>query len=484
MSARERNMEKGSKTLRITAGELGSRDVWPLLRDMEEKGWLERLNLLDCGEGYSLEIEVRPEQDIELCERLVKDYLEGKTVLGDTPRTTRDVGREMIESQTVRVEQGKIDRLLALAGELIVSTNGLTHLVRRLEDLGLPVEMVREIKEYQSLLNRASWEIQDVIMEMRLMPVGFVFERFRRVVRELGQELGKKVQFKVLGDDVTIDRNVAAIIYEPLLHLIRNTLDHGLERSEERIRSGKPEEGELLLRAERKGEHVVIAVKDDGAGIDVEAVKSKAVSRGLITKEQAEKMGFNEALELIFIPGFSTKDEASTVSGRGVGMDVVRETVERLGGKVIVHSELGVGTEVALELPITMSITKVVLLDCGGLYGIPVGEVKEIVKVEASRLHSLKESEVVVLRGTIYPVFRLSRVLDSSVEGVDGNELTLIVLLAGVAVAVPKVLGEQDVVLKNLPTQLSHLKLFTGAAILGNGDIALILDTSIIGRMV
>ncbi|AOQ23014.1 Chemotaxis protein CheA [Moorella thermoacetica] len=477
-------MEKGSKTLRITAHELGSRDVWPLLREMEEKGWLGQINLLDYGEEYSLEIEVRAEQDIELSERLIKDYLEGKTVLGNTSRTARDMEREMVENQTVRVEQGKIDKLLALAGELIVSTNVLTHLVRRLEDLGLPVEMVREFKEYQSSLSRTSWGIQDVIMEMRLMPVGFVFERFRRLVRELGQELGKKVQFKVIGDEVTIDRNVAATIYEPLLHLVRNALDHGLERPEERIRSGKSEEGELLLKAERKGEHVVIAVKDDGAGIDTGVVKSKAVSRGLITQEQAERMGFNEALELIFAPGFSTKDEVSAVSGRGVGMDVVRETVERLGGKVMVSSELGVGTEIALELPISMSITKVVLLDCGGLYGIPVGEVKEIVKVEASRLHSLKESEVVVLRETIYPVVRLSRVLDASAEGVESDELTLIVLLAGVAVAVPKVLGEQDVVLKNLPPQLSHLKLFTGAAILGNGDIALILDTSIVGRMV
>ncbi|WP_406677741.1 chemotaxis protein CheA [Moorella sp. ACPs] len=477
-------MEKGSKTLRITAHELGSRDVWPLLREMEEKGWLEQINLLDYGEEYGLEIVVRSEQNIEPSERLIRDYLDGKTVVADTTRIARDMGREMVETKTVRVEQGKIDKLLALAGELIVSTNVLTHLIKRLEELGLPVEMVREFKEYQSALNRTSWGIQDVIMDMRLMPVGFVFERFRRVVRELGQELGKKVQFKVLGDEVTIDRNVAATIYEPLLHLVRNAIDHGLEGPEDRIRSGKPPEGELLLRAERKGEHVVITVKDDGTGIDAEVVKRKAVSRGLITEEQAEMMGFNEALELIFAPGFSTKDEASAVSGRGVGMDVVRETVERLGGKVKVRSEVGVGTEVALELPISLSITKVVLLDCGGLYGIPVGEVKEIVKVEASRLHSLKKSEVVVLRETIYPVVRLSRVLDTKVEGVESDELTLIVLLAGVAIAAPKVLGEQDVVLKNLPSQLYHLKLFTGAAILGNGDIALILDTSVVGRMV
>lgn len=477
-------MERNAKTLRIAAYELADRDAWPLLREMEEKGWLGQVSLLDYGGEYGLEIEIRAEEYIEPSERLVKNYLEGKTALGDTSRIARDAGREIIEAQTIRVEQGKIDKLLALAGELIVGTNGLTHLVKRLEDLGLPIEVVREFKEYQASLNRTSWGIQDIIMEMRLMPVGFVFERFRRVVRELGQELGKKVQFKVFGEEVTIDRNIAATIYEPLLHLVRNALDHGLEGPEERRRAGKPEEGELLLKAERKGEHVVIAVKDDGAGIDAEAVKRKAVSRGLITQEQAEKMGFNEALELIFAPGFSTKDEASAVSGRGVGMDVVRETVERLGGKVMVRSERGLGTEVALELPISMSITKVVLLECGGLYGIPVGEVKEIVKVEAYRLHSLKEREVVALRDTIYPVVRLSRLLDTSVEGVESEEFTLIVLLGGVAVAVPKVLGEQDVVLKNLPPQLSHLKLFTGAAVLGNGDIALILDTGVVGRMV
>ncbi|MDN5347532.1 MAG: two-component system, chemotaxis family, sensor kinase CheA [Clostridia bacterium] len=477
-------MEKGPKTLRITAQELAGRDAWPLLREMEEKGWLAQVSILDYGGDYGLEIEVRSEEYVAPSRQLVEDYLQGKSVLGDASRTARDAGREMGDTQTVRVEQSKIDKLLALTGELIVTTNGITHLLRRLEEVGLPVEILRQFKEYQASLSRMSWGIQDIIMEMRLMPIGFVFERFRRVIRELGQELGKKVQFKVSGEEVTIDRNVAATLYEPLLHLVRNALDHGLEGPEERIRSGKPEEGELLLKAERRGERVVITVKDDGAGIDAEAVKRKAVGGGLITQEQADRMGFEEALQLIFIPGFSTREEASQVSGRGVGMDVVRETVERLGGKVMLHSEQGAGTEVALELPISMSITKVVLLECGGLYGIPVGEVKEIVKVEAYRPHSLKDIEVVALRETVYPVVRLSRLLDTSAEGVESDELTLIVLLAGVAVAVPKVLGEQDVVLKNLPPQLSHLKLFTGAAVLGNGDIALILDSGVVGRMV
>jgi len=476
-------MQREGKTLRIAAQELARYDVWPLLKEMEERGWLGQVNLLDYGGEYGLEIEVGAEDYIEACERLARDYLEGKVALAEDSRIVREVGREISDTQTIKVDQSKIDRLLALAGELIVSTNGLTHLIKRLEELGLPIEVIREFKEYQALLSRTSWGIQDIVMEMRLMPVGFVFERFRRVVRDLGQELGKKVQFKIFGEEVTIDRNIAASIYEPLLHLIRNAIDHGLEAPEERIRAGKPEEGELILRAERKGERVVIVVKDDGAGIDAEAVKSKAVSRGLITEQQAKELSLEEAIELIFLPGFSTKDEATSVSGRGVGMDVVRETVERLGGRVLVYSEYGQGTEVSLELPVSMSITKVVLVRCGGLFGIPVGQVKEIVRIEAHRIHSVKDREVVTLRDPIYPVVRLSRTLKTEMEAWEGEELTLIVLLSGTAIAVPKILGEQDVVLKNLPSQFSHLRMFAGVAILGNGDIALILDAEVIGRM-
>lgn len=474
-------MEREGKTLRFAAQELARYDVWPLLKEMEERGWLSQVNLLDYGGEYGLEIEVGAEDYIEACERLARDYLEGKAALAEGSR----IGREIIDTQTIKVDQGKIDRLLALAGELIVGTNGLAHLIKRLEELGLPVEVIREFKEYQALLSRTSWGIQDIVMEMRLMPVGFVFERFRRVVRDLGQELGKKVQFKIFGEEVTIDRNIAASIYEPLLHLIRNAIDHGLETPEKRIRVGKTEEGELILRAERKGERVVIVVKDDGAGIDAEAVKSKAISQGLITERQAKELSFQEAIELIFLPGFSTKNEATSVSGRGVGMDVVRETVERLGGRVSIYSEYGQGTEISLELPVSMSITKVVLVRCGGLFGIPVGQVKEIVRVEPHKIHSVKEKEVIALRDTIYPVVRLSRTLKTEEEAEEeSEELTLIVLLSGTAIAVPKILGEQDVVLKNLPSQFSHLKMFAGAAILGNGDIALILDTEGIGRMI
>lgn len=477
-------MEKEGKTIRIDAHELRGRDAWPLLKEMEEKGWLSKVSLLSCGEEYGLEIELKSKEHAEHCEGLIEDFLAGKMALEEASPGNRDVAREITETQTIRIEQGKIDRLLGLAGELIIGTNGLAHLVKRLEELEIPVEVVREFKEYQALLNRTSWGIQDIIMDMRLMPVGFVFERFRRVVRELGQELGKKVQFKVQGEEVTIDRNVAATIYEPLLHLVRNALDHGLEGPEERRQAGKPEEGELLLKAERRGEQVVIVVRDDGAGIDAEAVKRKAVSRGLITQERADRMGFSEALELIFTPGFSTRDEVSSVSGRGVGMDVVREIVQRLGGKVTVRSEPGTGTEVALELPISVSITKVVLLECSGIYGIPVGEVKEIVKVEAAKIHSLKEAEVVALRETVYPVVRLSHLLGTGARQEENEEVTLVVLLSGVALAVPRVLGEQDVVLKNLPPELASLKLFSGAAVLGNGDIALILDTSCVGEVV
>lgn len=473
-------MKKEGKIIEFRDEELTSCDFWPLLREIEERNWLSRLTV-SRNEG-SFSIELASEDCVPAVVELAEAYLRGGATGLKAGAAGADAAHELPDTATVRIERETIDKLLSLTGELIVASNGIAHLARRLEGSGLPLEVVRQFKEYQNALNRVGWEIQDLVMEMRLMPVGLVFERFRRVVRELAQELGKKVRLSVQGEEVAVDRNVAATIYEPLLHLVRNAIDHGLERPEERARSGKQEEGELILRAERSGERVIIAVRDDGAGVDVEAVKRKAVAGGLIGQEEAEKMTETEALQLLFVPGFSTKDRVSQVSGRGVGMDVVRETVEGLGGRVVLTSERGSGTEVRMELPITMSITRVLLIEWrGNLYGIPVSEVKEIVRLPATRLHALKGREVVSLREGTCQVVRLSRLFgDTATDRAD--EVTLLVLLRGIAVVVPKVLGQEDVVLRSLPAQLAGTGLFSNAAVLGNGDIALVLDSGLLAK--
>ncbi|QGP90877.1 Histidine kinase-, DNA gyrase B-, and HSP90-like ATPase [Neomoorella glycerini] len=472
--------------LKLGPNELCGRDAWPLLYNLEQKGWLERIGLKSKG-GQIVEMEIilADEAPREEVRRFLDDFQRGAGGGPEETGTGIDIARSWSGAKTVRVEQEKINRLLSLAGELIINSNGLVYLIRRLENLGIPVEVIRELKDYQASLTRTSWGLQDTVMEMRLMPVGLVFERFRRVIRELGHDLGKKARLKTRGDKVTIDRNVAAAIYEPLLHLVRNALDHGLELPPERLAAGKEEEGEIELAAWKRGERVVITVKDDGRGIDEGALKSKALRLGLISEEQAGKMSYQEALELVFHPGFSTREVAGEISGRGVGMDVVRETVRGLGGKVSIWSQPGQGTETRLEIPVTMSVTKILLLECGGLYGIPVGEIKEIVRVKIDQIHHLKNKEVVALRDKLYPLLRLGRLLGSGEAGNrEADEMVLVVLLGGLTIEVGRIIGEQDVVLKNLPSQLAGISLFSGAAVLGSGEIALILNGGVLGGMV
>lgn len=475
----------GKPLLEFDLAQLEGKDLWPALVELERRGWLERIDVV--GEEDELKVKLLLKEGVpqsvirETVEALLQESLSGETErlkLGGTEQA-----REGVEAQTIRIEQSKIDKLLSLAGELIISSNGLMYLLHRLEEQGVSAEILRELKEHYSQVARTSWDIQDAVMEMRLMPVGLVFERFRRVVRELGQNLGKKVHLAVQGEEISVDRNVAAAIYDPLLHLVRNALDHGLEDPETRRFAGKPETGRLLLAASRRGERVIIQVVDDGRGVDIEAVKAKAISKGWLTEERAARLSSEEVFDFLFRPGFSTKEAASQVSGRGVGMDVVRDTVQSLGGRVSLKSHPGQGTEVTLELPVTMSITKVLLLEEGGLFGVPVGEIKEIVKVRGERIRRFKGKELVALRQEVYPVLRLSQVLGSlSFQEMEGkDEVTLVVLLNKMALAVRRLLGEQDVVLKNLPPEIAGAGIFSGAAILGSGDIALIIDVTALG---
>lgn len=470
-------------TLELDLARLQDRDLWPVLAELERRGWLEKIAVAAGDEDLRVKLLLKENVPQAAARETVEALLqEGDP--GETERVRRagtEQAREGVEAQTVRIEQSKIDKLLSLAGELIISSNGLMYLLRRLEDQGVSPEVLRELKEYYSRLARASWDIQDAVMEMRLMPVGLVFERFRRVVRELGHSLGKKVHLAVQGEEISVDRSVAAAIYDPLLHLVRNALDHGLEDPETRRLLGKPETGQLLLAASRRGERVIIQVADDGRGIDVETVKAKAISKGWLTEERAVRLTKEEVFDFIFRPGFSTKEVASQVSGRGVGMDVVRDTVQSLGGRISLSSEPGRGTEVTLELPVSMSITKVLLLEGGGLFGVPVGEIKEIVKVSHERIRRFKGKELVALREEVYPVIRLSNVLGLDVLQAAEEEVTLVVLLSGLALAVGKLVGEQDVVLKNLPPEIAGTGIFSGAAILGSGDIALIIDVTALG---
>jgi two-component system chemotaxis sensor kinase CheA len=315
-------------------------------------------------------------------------------------------------------------------------------------------------------------------MEMRLTPVAEVFNKFPRMVRELARKMGKEVEFVIEGADIEVDRTILDKLGDVLVHLLRNAIDHGIEPPEEREKLGKPRAGRLELIARRERSHVEIIVRDDGRGIDPEKVKRKAIERGLITPEQAAEMSDEEAINLIFLPGFSTKEQVTDVSGRGVGMDVVKDVVKSLNGSVSVHSEVGKGTTFVLKLPVSMAIIQALLIEVQNeVYAVPINNILESIEIKRENLKSIGGKEVIVLRGEIIPVIMLHELFNLPVP--DKEEFPALVVDLGaqkVAIGVDELLHKKDIVIKSLGKMLSHISRFAGATILGDGSVVLIIE--------
>ncbi|ABB15772.1 chemotaxis protein CheA [Carboxydothermus hydrogenoformans Z-2901] len=377
------------------------------------------------------------------------------------------------KSQALKISQELADKLLALAGELIIAKNSLPYLVKKLEMLG-QMEVARELKDKALYIDRLARDFQDSLMELRLLPVENIFKRFPRFVRDTAKQLNKQVNLVLKGEETKLEKDILEELYEPLLHLVRNSLDHGLEEIEERITGGKPATGLLELAAYSQGNKVIIEVKDDGRGINREKVLKKARENGLITAEEASRLRPEQVYELIFKPGFSTKDEVTDISGRGVGMDVVKQKVNALGGQVEVFSEEGKGTTIRLILPISMATTEVLKFTVGGkLFGIPLYTVRETVNVPVKEIKSFKQKPVVVIRNNVIPLVNLAKTL--GLKEKEQEEVKIIILHYGFALIVDDLQGKEEVIIKPLTGELSHLSLYEGASILGDGSILLIL---------
>jgi two-component system chemotaxis sensor kinase CheA len=383
-------------------------------------------------------------------------------------------------TKTLKVEQSKVDELMNLVGELIVVNNGLSYMVRKVEiKYGLS-ETTRELKERQVLLNRIGKDLQDIVMGLRLLPIRYIFDRFPRMIREISRKLNKKVRLVTEGEETQIDKNIVTALYDPMLHIIRNAIDHGIEEPEVRMKNGKPEEGTLVMSAQRIGDKVVVEVRDDGCGIDTDVIRAKAVEKGFISLEEAAGMKDDEALELLFLPGFSTSEGVTELSGRGVGMDVIRDTVKKLGGNVRVVSSVGTGTSVFMELPVTMVTSRVLLITMQGRrYALPLESVREMVKIKADDIRRMKGKEIVVIRQEIIPILRLREFMGlqgDTDKGYEFEEYPLVVLNSGMAVVVDEFVGEQEIIIRPLSEELSSATCFLGAAILGDGNIVLVLN--------
>jgi two-component system chemotaxis sensor kinase CheA len=385
-------------------------------------------------------------------------------------------------NRVLKVAQDKIDRLMDLIGEMVVAKNALPYVATRAETVFGQRELAREIKAQYSVINRIAEDMQHAIMQVRMMPVGTVFQRFGRLVRDLSKKLGKEVQLVVEGEDTEADKNVIEALADPLIHILRNSLDHGLELPAVRVAAGKPAMGTLRVSAHQEGDRVMLDIADDGAGIDTDRVRAKAVERGLIPEDRASSLSEQEAQQLIFLPGFSTADTISDLSGRGVGMDVVRSAVERINGTVTLESERGKGTTLRLALPLSMAVTNVMMIETGERrFGVPMDLIVETVRVPAEDIHNFKQSRTAVLRGRIVPLRAMNELLsvDTPQRLNEEGEHAVLVVRSGrenVGLIVDDFHGTSDIILKPLEGVLSGLTGFAGTALMGDGSVLMILN--------
>jgi two-component system chemotaxis sensor kinase CheA len=387
-------------------------------------------------------------------------------------------------SSTIRVDHEKLDHLMNLIGELIINRNRYSLIARRLEEGGQSVnvnEVAQSLSETTYAMARISDDLQDTIMKVRMVPVASVFSRFPRLVRDLSRKSGKEVDLVLEGDETELDKSVVEVIGDPLVHLIRNAVDHGVEPEAARIAAGKPAKGRVVLRAYHKGNSVAIEIEDDGKGIEPEKMREVAVRKGILNQEEARQLDDREAMELIFAPGFSSAETITDISGRGVGMDVVRTNIKNLKGSVNINSEVGKGTRFTLSLPLTLAIIDALMVNVSGeMYAIPLDAVSETTKIESGRLTDVKGRKAVTLRGEVLGIVELSEMLALPKSSEELPEVLSVVVIHDnerrLGLVVDRLLERQEIVIKPLGAYLGDLKGISGATIMGDGSVILILD--------
>jgi two-component system chemotaxis sensor kinase CheA len=387
---------------------------------------------------------------------------------------------ERLSPRTLRVDQEKIDALMTMVGELVVAKNSLPFLARRAEHhFGLR-ELGREIKDQYGVIDRIAQELQGAVMAVRMMPVGQVFQRFPRLVRDLSRKLGKEVDLVIEGEETEADKNVIESLFDPLLHMVRNSLDHGVETPQERAACGKTGVATVKLLARHEGDQVVIEVIDDGRGIDPEAIKRKAYERGLLDEAALASISDQDATMLVFAAGFSTAESVSDVSGRGVGMDVVRNAVEKAGGRIAMTSVKGLGTTVRLNLPLSMAVSRVMTVAVDGRqFGIPMDLIHGTVKVPLADVVRIKNSEAFVLRDRVVPLLRLAQLLELPPDAAGADDVSVVVVRIGgqtIGLGISAFGEGMEVILKPLEGLLANIVGFSGTAMLGDGRVLLVLD--------
>ena len=400
---------------------------------------------------------------------------DNNTQIQDSNANQNQNTKQQVSSKTVRVNIDRLDTLMNLVSELIIVKTQLEGLNVKTNEGG---NNYNDSVEY---LERITTSLHDAVMKVRMVPVETVFNRFPRMIRDISRKLGKDIELVMSGEETELDRTVIDEIGDPLIHLLRNAADHGLETTEERINIGKPRKGTIKLQAYQDGNSVVIEVEDDGKGININKIKSKAIEKGTLTKEEAATMSEHEAIELLFRPSFSMAEKISDLSGRGVGLDVVKSKITSLGGHVEVQTEFGKGSKFIVRLPLTLAIIQALMISIGNeKYAIPLSNIQNIEDVKKEDIKLVQKQEVIVVRDEIIPIIRLRNVLGLPEEK-DKDLMMGVIVKKGdkqVGFIIDSLIGQQEIVIKSLGKYLSGIDVIAGATILGNGEVALILDVN------
>ncbi|HWI40892.1 MAG TPA: chemotaxis protein CheA [Verrucomicrobiae bacterium] len=385
------------------------------------------------------------------------------------------------KSSTLKVNFVKLDDLLNLVGELVIHRTALQSLEARLQGALADRELFEQFTETSRLVGKSAGDLRDAIMKVRMLPVKSVFHRFTRLVRDLSRSHGKEVVLSFEGEETELDKTVIDEIAEPLLHLIRNAVDHGIESPPERVRAGKEPQGRIVLKAEHENNHIVITVEDDGRGIAPAQVAASAVAKGLIDEVQAASMSTQEALQLLFLPGFSTARAVTETSGRGIGLDVVKNIATSLNGVIEVRSVPGGGTGFVMKLPLTLAIISALMVEVAGeMFAIPLSAVQESVRVDSDSIHRVGSGEMIKLRDRLLPVHRLDRYFGRSAGGAALSEYVVVVESGEKrgGIVVGSLLGQQEIVIKGMDDYLGDLPGISGATVLGDGRVCLVVDVA------
>lgn len=396
-----------------------------------------------------------------------------------TPKEDKkpEAAKKSVVGKVVKIEQESIDHLMNLVGELLVAKNSLPYLADNVFDMSSE-NIKRSILEKYTFINRLSEQLQDLIMSMRMLPISYVFDRYPKLVRDISKNLNKKVNLVMHGGDTKLDKNIIEMMADPMIHIMRNSLDHGIEMPDVREANGKNSTGTITLNAYAESDKIIIEIIDDGAGINVDKVIQKVIDKNLMSIEQIDALSDDEKAELVLLPGLSTADTISEYSGRGVGMDVVKTSLENFGGTINIRTQKNVGTTITLSIPVSLAVTSLLHVYMDGIhYGFPMENVAETVKIEKSEIEYLHNEPFVYIRGEVIPLLMIESML--ALEKLEDEPLSIIVLnIKGnlLAVVVNELLGQLDVVQKPLEGILSHHPIFSGTALLGNGQIIMTID--------